>query len=255
MPLEILTVACLKDNYAYLLHDEASGRTACIDVPEAAPLLAALKARNWRLSDILLTHHHWDHIDGVADLVAATGAEVWGAKADAHRLPNLDHAFDAPSTFDFSGHTVEVIDTPGHTVGHVAFHIPSAGAVFTADSLMAFGCGRLFEGTPEQMWGALSRLAALPDQTLVYSGHEYTQSNARFALTIEPSNPTLVARADEVDKARAENRPTVPVALSLERETNPFLRAHLPQLKASLGMAEAPDAAVFAHIRARKDAF
>ena len=181
---EIVTVACLTDNYAYLVHDPASGATAVFDVPEVAPIMAALTARGWQLSDIVITHHHDDHIQGVADLRDATGAKVWGAAADAHRLPPLDHALAEGDRVTIGTLIAHVIDVPGHTIGHVAYHMPAAGAVFTADSLMALGCGRLFEGSAAQMWDSLQKLAALPPDTLVCSGHEYTASNARFAMTI-----------------------------------------------------------------------
>jgi hydroxyacylglutathione hydrolase len=253
MPLELVTVPCLQDNYAFLLHDSASGATACIDVPEAAPVLAALAARGWHLSDIWITHHHGDHIDGVAALVAATGARVTGAVADAHRLPPLDQALRPGDAVALGAASGTVLDVSGHTVGHIAYVLP--GFAFTGDSLMAAGCGRLFEGKPAQMWDSLGRLAVLPDDTLVCSGHEYTASNIRFALTIDPSNPALQARAARVAEARAAGRPTVPSTLAEERATNPFLRAADPAIKASLGMADAPDAAVFAEIRARKDRF
>lgn len=253
MPLELVTVPCLSDNYAFLAHDAASGATACIDVPEAAPILAALRARDWALGDILITHHHPDHIGGVAALVAATGARVTGAAADAHRLPPLDRAVTPGDDLRVGDVVGTVLDVPGHTVGHVAYVFP--GLAFTADSLMAAGCGRLFEGTPAQMWNSLSRLAALPPETLICSGHEYTQSNIRFALTIDPGNPRLTARAETVRLARAAGRATVPSTLAEELATNPFLRAHLPEIKAALGLSGAPDAAVFAEIRARKDRF
>jgi hydroxyacylglutathione hydrolase len=255
MALELITVPCLKDNYAYLIHDAASGQTAVVDVPEAPPILAALTERGWTLSDILITHHHWDHIDGVAELRAATRAAVWGAAADAHRLPPLDHALQEGETFTLGTELGHIIDVPGHTVGHIAVHFPASGLAFTADSLMAGGCGRLFEGTPDQMWASLRKLAALPPETLICSGHEYTTSNLRFAATIEPANDALAARIARVAKARAENRPTVPSRLSGELATNPFLRAGLPHIKAALGMAGATDAASFAEIRARKDRF
>lgn len=255
MPIEIILLPCLKDNYAYLVHQSETGATLCVDVPEAGPILQALAARGWTLSDIYLTHHHWDHIDGVEDLRQATGAKVTGAKADAARLPALDLAVEPEDTPMFGTLPVRVIDVPGHTVGHIAFYIAQAGAVFTGDSLMSFGCGRLFEGTAAQMWGSLTRLAALPTETLVYSGHEYTQSNARFALTIEPENPTLQARVASVNATRDRGEPTIPVELGLELATNPFMRAHLETLKANIGLTGATDEASFAEIRARKDRF
>lgn len=255
MPLELVTLPCLKDNYAYLIHDAATGATAVVDVPEAAPVLAALQARGWTLTDILLTHHHWDHVDGVAALVAATGARVAGAAADAHRLPPLDLALHEGDSLHVGSSTGTVIDVPGHTVGHIAFHFAADGLVFTADSLMAMGCGRLFEGTPAQMWASLLKLAALPPETLVCSGHEYTESNTRFALSLEPLLPALILRAEDIAAARASGLPTVPSTLSDELATNPFLRAATPEMKAAVGLPDAPDAAVFAEIRSRKDKF
>jgi hydroxyacylglutathione hydrolase len=255
MALELVTIPCLTDNYAYLVHDAASGQTACVDVPDAAPILSVLKARGWTLSDILITHHHDDHIQGVEALRAATGARVIGAAADAHRLPRLDLSLTEASRLAINGHEVRVIDVPGHTLGHIAFHIPSADLAFTADSLMSGGCGRLFEGTPGQMLQSLHKLAALAPETLICSGHEYTVSNLRFALTLEPGNDKLISRIAEVTARRAQGTPTVPVPLRTELDTNPFLRARLPALKAAVGLPDADDATVFAEIRARKDKF
>lgn len=253
MPLEIVTVPCLSDNYAYLLHDGASGATALVDAPEAGPVAAELARRGWRLSDILITHHHDDHVAGVEALRA--GARVIGAAADAHRLPPLDLAVVPGERIAVCGEAVEVIDATGHTVGHVAYHFPATGAVMTGDSLMALGCGRLFEGTAAQMWATLTRLAALPPATLVCSGHEYAAANGRFAATVDAANPALEARRQAIDALRADNRPTVPVALAVELQTNPYLRAADPAMKAALGMEGAADAAVFAELRSRKDRF
>ena len=255
MPLELVTIPCLTDNYAYLIHDPETGETALVDVPEAAPILAALSDRGWTLTDIWLTHHHADHIQGVPALRAATTARITGAAADAHRLPPLDRALPDEASFTLGTHTVHAFPVPGHTVGHIAFHIPSAALAFTGDSLMSAGCGRLFEGTPAQMHASLQRLASLPPETLICSGHEYTAANIRFALTLEPANAALISRSNRVSVARGEDRPTVPVALSEELETNPFLRAHLPDLKAALGQPNASDIAAFTEIRARKDRF
>lgn len=255
MPLEIVTLPCLSDNYAFLLHDAATGATAVVDVPDPAPIQEELARRGWRLSDILITHHHWDHIDGVAPLVAATGARTWGNAADAGRLPPLDHAVHPGEAVTIGSESGTVIEVSGHTVGHIAFHFPDSHAVFTADSLMALGCGRLFEGTPEMMHASLARLAALPPETLVCSGHEYTAANAKFARTIDPDNPALISRSEAIDAARAEGRPTVPSTLREELDTNPFLRAHDAKIRAQLGMETADDVAVFAEIRARKDSF
>src|SRR6056297_3436522 len=252
---QIVTIPCLSDNYAYLLHDEGSGATAVIDVPDAAPIQAELAARGWTLSDILITHHHGDHVDGVEALRAATGAKVWGGAADAARLPALDVALAEGDTVQVGGLSGQVLDVSGHTVGHIAYHFPEAGAVFTADSLMALGCGRLFEGTPAQMWDSLQKLAALPPETLVCSGHEYTASNARFAVTIEPENSALRSRADAIDAARATGLPTVPSTLAEELATNPLLRASEAAIAAHLGMAGAAPVDVFAKIRSLKDQF
>jgi hydroxyacylglutathione hydrolase len=255
MPLEIVTIPCLQDNYAYLLHDPATGQTAVVDVPDHEPVLAALAMRDWALSQILVTHHHPDHIEGIPAVVAATGARVTGAAADAHRLPPLDTEVQEGDRVAVGGEEGTVIDVSGHTVGHIAFHFPGSSAVFTADSLMAAGCGRVFEGTMPQMWESLSKLAALPPGTMVFSGHEYTTGNIRFALTIEPGNAALQARAAAVAEARANGRPTVPVLLSEELATNPFLRVPLPEVKAALGLPGATDAEAFAEIRGRKDRF
>jgi len=255
MPLEILTIPCLDDNYAYIAHDTDTGQTAVVDVPDAQPILTALHDKGWTLSHVLLTHHHWDHVGGLGALLAAAPAQVVGAAADAHRLPPLDIAVTGGDTLSIGTQAGHVMDVSGHTVGHIAFHFPQSAAVFTADSLMALGCGRLFEGTPAQMWDSLSKLAALPSGTTVYSGHEYTQSNARFALTVDPGNPALISRSKAIDAARAMGRPTVPSSLSEELATNPFLRAGDADIRAHLGMEGASDTDVFAEIRARKDRF
>lgn len=255
MALELVTIPCLADNYAYLIHDAASGATGVVDVPDAAPILAALQARGWQLSDILITHHHDDHIRGVAGLRAATGARVWGAAADARRLPPLDVALAEGDAVLIGTQQGRVIGVSGHTIGHIAFHFPQSALAFTADSLMALGCGRLFEGSADLMWQSLGKLAALPPETLICSGHEYAAANARFALTLDPGNPALISRHAEITRLRAAGQPTVPSRLADELATNPFLRASDPVLKAAVGLAGAPDAAVFAEIRARKDRF
>ncbi|MFN4191693.1 MAG: hydroxyacylglutathione hydrolase, partial [Tabrizicola sp.] len=194
MPLQLVTIPCLADNYAYLIHDPDSAQTALVDAPEPGPVLAALDAQQWRLTHILITHHHDDHIQAVEPLRARTGARVLGAGADAHRLPRLDVALDDQSSFRIGPELARVITVPGHTLGHIAFHFPESRLAFTADSLMAGGCGRLFEGTARQMHQSLARLAALPPDTLICSGHEYTATNLRFALTLEPDNPALISR-------------------------------------------------------------
>lgn len=238
---ELVTIPCLDDNFAYLVH--RNGKTLLIDAPEAAPILAALEQRGWGLDHILITHHHGDHIQAVPEIVAATGARVAGNQADAARLPPLDDPFLPGDRPVFGGVKVEVIDAPGHTIGHVAFHMPEAGLVFTADSLMAMGCGRLFEGSAEQMWGTLGRLAALPDETLVCSGHNYLTGNGNFAASVEPGNTAI--------RQRMEDAIASPASLALEKATNPFLR--VPFLREALDMKDAPDVEVFARLRKMKD--
>ena len=253
MPLEIVTIPCLSDNYAYLI--KGPDGVCLIDAPEAGPIIEALESRGWGLDVIMITHHHHDHIGGVQELRNRYGCKVMGPKAEEAKLPPLDMALEE----GMNGGTDEAYTVPmmvpGHTLGHMAFYFPNADVVFTADSLMALGCGRVFEGTPEMMWDSLSKLAALPPETRIYSGHEYTMSNAKFALSIEPDNAKLKSRYEAVAEARTEGRPTVPSVLSEELETNPFLRANLPEVKTALGMQGAPDASVFAEIRKRKDNF
>lgn len=255
MALEIVIIPCRRDNYAYLLRDGAGRQVGLIDAPEAAPIEAALEERGWDLNMILITHHHEDHVAAVDVLRERFGATVIGAAADAHRLPALDIALEDGDTIPLGVSMAEVIAVPGHTLGHIAYYFAGAHALFSADSLMVMGCGRLFEGTPDQMWTSLSRLAALPAETRVFSGHEYAESNMRFALSLEPENPALQGRAVEIVRLRREGMPTVPAALGLEAATNPFLRASDPALKARLGIPNLPDAQVFAEIRRRKDAY
>jgi hydroxyacylglutathione hydrolase len=259
---ELVTLPVLKDNYAFLLRDEASKSTALVDIPDHMPILAELDKRDWALTDIWITHHHWDHIDGLAPLLEGCKSRGWtprvvAARADMHRLPAdlITYQTQDGDSFMFGDIPVHVIDVPGHTVGHIAFHLPNINTLFTADSLMALGCGRLFEGTPAQMWDSLKTLRALPPKTTVCSGHEYTQSNAAFAITVDPDNTALKARINDITQARAQNMPTVPSTLQLEIDTNPFMRADDPALKAALGMPAASDLEVFTEIRARKDRF
>jgi hydroxyacylglutathione hydrolase len=255
MPLEIVTVPCLSDNYAYLIRDEATGTVGLVDAPEPGPIETALRGKGWTLDLILITHHHADHIDGVDALRTAFGAKVVGAAADSKRLPALDRALAPGDTVAVGDSVAEVFDVPGHTVGHIAYWFREDRALFSADSLMVMGCGRLFEGTPDQMWSTLTTLAALPDDTMVYSGHEYAEGNVRFALSVDADNPDLQERAKAIAAMRQMGGATVPARLDLERRTNPFLRATNPDFKARLGLEELPDAQVFAEIRRRKDAF
>ena len=255
MTLTLTTVACLSDNYAFIIGNPATKEAAVIDVPEAAPINAALLAGGWRLTTVLLTHHHWDHIDGLDGLANRVDLHIIGAAADAHRLPPLNTAVAEGDTIRVCGEDAQILDVSGHTVGHIAFHFAKSGFVFTAVSLMALGCGRLFEGTPEQMWGSMQKLRALPPETIICSGHEYTATNAAFALTLEPDNANLRSRVEAIKAARINGEPTVPSTLALEQQTNPFLRADVPALKHAIGMDTADSTSVFTQIRAHKDRF
>ena len=252
--LEIVTIPCLSDNYAYLLRD-ATGATAVVDAPEAGPIEAALDDRGWGLDWIWLTHHHGDHVGGVARLVERYGAQVLGCRADAGRLPKLDKTVADGETARLGDSRAVVIDVSGHTVNHIAFHFPEAQAVFTGDSLFVLGCGRVFEGTHAMMWGSLSKLARLDPATTVWCGHEYTLANLKFARATEPDNPALAEQGAEIEAARAEGRPTVPSTIGRELAANPFLRATNPALQAAVGLRGGDPASVFAEVRRKKDAF
>jgi hydroxyacylglutathione hydrolase len=253
--LEIELVPCLKDNYAYLLRDGASGTVAAVDPSEAAPVLAALAHRAWPLAYVLNTHHHWDHTGGNLELKAKTGASVVGPAADRERIPGIDIALADGASWSLGQAEARILFIPGHTRGHIAYHFPESKAVFCGDTLFALGCGRMFEGTAPQMWTSLSKLRNLPADTRVYCGHEYTQANARFALTVEPRNAKLRTRASAVDAARAKHLPTVPSTMGEERDTNPFLRADQPGFADEVGLIGADPVTVFAEVRRRKDNF
>jgi hydroxyacylglutathione hydrolase len=251
MTVEIAVVPCLKDNYAYLV--KAGGSCAVVDPSEPGPVTAALAARGWRLSHILNTHHHLDHTGGNLVLKQATGAMVVGPGKDAGRIPGIDIGVEETSGWEFDGRKVQVLEVPAHTKGAITFVID--GNAFTGDTLFAMGCGRLFEGDPAMMWTSLSKLMRLPDATKIWCGHEYTENNGRFALTLEPGNPALQARMKEVRAARAKGEPTMPSDMGLEKATNPFLRVQSPEIRKSLGMEKAGEVAVFGEIRRRKDSF
>ncbi len=253
--LQIEQIPCLSDNYVYLVHEPAQGLTAVVDPAETAPVLAALAAHGWRLTHILNTHHHYDHVGGNLELKAATGCRIVGPRADRERIPGIDEEVADGDTYAFGARTAKVFDVPGHTRGHIAYWFGEDAALFCGDTLFALGCGRLFEGTPVQMWDSLSKLRALPGDTRVYCAHEYTQSNGRFALSVEPGNAALVARMQEVDRRRAANEPTVPSRLAEELATNPFLRPDSAEIQRAVGLVGAPLAEVFGATRARKDTF
>ncbi len=248
---QIEIVPCLSDNYAYLV--KSGDQCAIVDPSEAAPVRAALARTGWKLTHILNTHHHLDHCGGNLDLKQETGAKIVGPGKDAARIPGLDIGVDESTGWEFDGRKVRVLEVPAHTKGAITFVID--GNAFTGDTLFTLGCGRLFEGDPQMMWTSLSKLMTLPDDTKVWCGHEYTQSNGRFALTLEPGNGDLKARMDDVNAARAASKPTVPSTLGLEKKTNPFLRPDSAEIRKSLGMEQAGDVAVFGEIRARKDKF
>lgn len=253
--LDIRLVPLLRDNYGYLIREPESGLVGIVDPSEAGPVLDMAESLDWKITHILNTHHHPDHTGGNREIKRATGATVVGPKPDESRIPDIDVALDDGDTYDFGKARAEVIFVPGHTRGHIAFYFPDSKAVFSGDTLFLMGCGRLFEGSPEQMWRSLSRLRELPEDTRVYCGHEYTQANARFALSVEPENKALQERARRVDDLRAERKPTVPGIMADERATNPFLRADEPALAEAIGMSREDPVKVFAEVRQRKDNF
>ena len=254
MALQVHQFVCLSDNFGVLVHDPETGATAAIDAPDGAPVLAALAEKGWTLTDIFLTHHHPDHIQGVPALKEKfPKARIVGAKGDAHRLPALDQAVVEGDEVALGNTHARVIETPGHTMGHIAYHFADDDLLFAGDTLFALGCGRVFEGTMPVMYHSLMKLAALPEETQIYCGHEYTQSNARFALTVDPQNTLLTDRAAKIDALRAAGKSTVPTTLALELATNPFLRAEDPGVQAAVGMAGHDPVQVFAELRERKN--
>lgn len=255
MGLIVDVFAARSDNFGYLVHDQASGRTAAIDAPEAGPIREALEQRGWTLTDIFITHHHIDHVEAIAELKSAFGTRVVGPRDEADKIEGLDELVGDGDTLELGESRFAVMATPGHTLGHVVFYDADGGHLFSADALFSLGVGRMFEGTPGPMWEGLKRLRELPDETLVYCGHEYTQSNAKFALSIDPDNEALKARAAEVESLRAAGRPTIPFNLGEDKKANPFLRADAPELAKHYGLEGADPAEVFAAIRKGKDNF
>lgn len=253
--LEIHQFPCLNDNYGYLVHEPSSGNTAAIDTPEVKPILAALAERGWTLTHILNTHHHFDHAGGNAELKEKTGCTVIGPKGEKDKIPGIDRPVGEGDIVELGAARARVIEVPGHTSGHIAYSFDEEHIAFVGDTLFALGCGRLFEGTPQQMWTSLGKLMTLPDDTIVYCAHEYTQANARFALSVEPQNAALVARAKEIDEKRSRGEWTVPTTIGLEKKTNPFLRAASIDLRRTIGLEAAKDVDVFAETRKRKDNF
>jgi hydroxyacylglutathione hydrolase len=244
---------CLTDNYGVLLHDQESGATAAIDAPEAAPVEAALKASGWRLTDILVTHHHADHTGGIAELKQRHRCRVVAPHGEAARIPLVDATVREDDEVRVGSLKGRVLETPGHTAGHISYFFPADKLAFVGDTLFSIGCGRVIEGTPEMMWQSLLKLRGLPDDARIYCGHEYTKANVRFAKTIEPANAALNAREREVDRLLAAGEPTVPSTIGAEKAANPFLRADVPEVAKSVGLAGSPAWKVFAEIRERKN--
>ncbi|MGJ0516096.1 MAG: hydroxyacylglutathione hydrolase [Methylomicrobium sp.] len=253
--LEIVQIPVLADNYIYLVHDPVSQDTAAVDPAEAQPVLDILASKGWKLSYILNTHHHWDHVGGNLELQQQTGCRVIAPAADRHRIPGIDQSVSEGDKIALGRHVGRVMFTPGHTLGHIVYHFAEDGLLFCGDTLFVMGCGRLFEGTAEQMWDSLQRLKALPADTRFYCTHEYTQNNGRFALTLEPDNPVLIEKMQRVAELRAHNRPTVPSTIGEELATNPFFREDSPSIRKSIGLMEAAPVQIFAEIRRLKDRF
>jgi hydroxyacylglutathione hydrolase len=255
MPAETKLFLCLKDNYGVLIHDSATGATAAIDAPEAAPVEAALKATGWKLSDILVTHHHGDHTGGIAELKGKYRCRVVAPHAEAGKIPLVDETVREGSKVSVGNLSANVIETPGHTAGHITYWFEQDRLAFAGDTLFSVGCGRVIEGTPEMMWDSLRKLRDLPGDTRVYCGHEYTLANIKFAQTIEPGNAALSARAAQAQKQIAAGQPTIPTTIGEEKAANVFLRADVPAVAAAIGMSGQPAAQVFAEVRARKNKF
>ena len=255
MSFELLTVPCLSDNYAFLAHDDDSKLTLLVDAPEADPILAILQEKQWSLSHVLLTHHHWDHVDGLPQLLEFHSPQIIGSAADLKRLPPLHLPVTENDKIQIGGNEGTVFDTPGHTIGHISVYFEASKLLFSADTLMALGCGRLFEGTAGQMWRSLQKLSKLPDDTLVCSGHEYTEKNADFAITIDPKNQELIDRVQFTKEIRSKGLPTVPSRMGEEKKTNPFLRPWNKNIRTQIDMLDATDEEVFGKIRGLKDAY
>jgi hydroxyacylglutathione hydrolase len=255
MPAEVRLFRCLKDNYGVLLHDSETGATASIDAPEATPVEAALRETGWRLSDILVTHHHADHTDGIRALKEKYKCRVTAPAGEAAKIPSVDDTLREGDTVKLGNLSANVIETPGHTLGHIAYWFRADRLAFVGDTLFSIGCGRVIEGTPAQMWDSLKKLRDLPEDTQFYCGHEYTLANIKFALSVDKDNPVLAAREAQALRQIDEGQPTIPVTIGDEKLANPFLRADVPDLAADIGMAGKPAAEVFAEIRTRKNRF
>ncbi|QSB02248.1 hydroxyacylglutathione hydrolase [Methylomonas sp. EFPC1] len=253
--LEILQIPVLQDNYIYLLQDTYSGLTAVIDPAVADPVIDVLVEKSWQLDYIFNTHHHSDHIGANLQLKQQTGCKIVGSAADQARIPGIDILLGDGDLVKLGNQCFQVIDTPGHTVGHIVYYSADSQALFCGDTLFSLGCGRLFEGSAEQMWHSLEKLKALPAETRIYCAHEYTAANGLFALSVDPDNPQLRQRIDQVAELRQQNRPTLPSTIGLELATNPFFRAHDLGIRSNIGMTDQSDLAVFRQLRLLKDQF
>jgi len=253
MAAEIRLFTCLSDNFGYLIHDPATGATASVDAPEAGPIVKALEREGWKLSDILVTHHHHDHVGGIAELKQKYNCRVVAPHDKKTAIANVDQRVANGDVVKVGGLLARVLETPGHTLDHISYVFDSEKTVFAADTLFSIGCGRVFEGNYPMMWDSLLKLRALPDDFKLYCGHEYTASNVKFALTVDPDNPALKARAEQVTKLRAANQPTVPTLMGEEKKANVFLRADEPSVAANLHMKGASAAEVFGELRERKN--
>lgn len=251
--LEIHQFHCLSDNYGVLIRDPQANLVASIDAPTADAVKAALSETGWTLTHILTTHHHGDHTAGNVALKEATGCTIIGPKPEAQKIPGIDQAVGEGETFKWGNFDVHVQETPGHTAGHIIYHLPKASVAFVGDTLFAMGCGRVNEGSMQQMYESVQKVAHLPRDTFLYCGHEYTVANADFALTVEPGNAALQERAKEVKALRAAGKPTLPTRVDIELETNPFIRASSPEIRATVGLQSAEDWQVFAEVRERKN--
>ena len=248
--MEIVILPCLQSNYGYLVHNSEQGLTAAVDTPSAEVVLDALEERGWKLDYILNTHHHWDHTNGNLELKQRTGCTVYSPTAD---IPGVDHVLTDGSQFALGTEVATVMTTPGHTMDHIVYVF--ADTLFAGDTLFSMGCGRLFEGSPDIMWQSLSRLVQLPESTMMYCAHEYSEDNGRFAMSVEPNNADLKNRVAEVKALRAAGKPSLPVTMGEEKKTNPFLRAGSEEIRVNLGMTDASDVEVFTELRRRKDNF
>ncbi|WP_273757511.1 hydroxyacylglutathione hydrolase [Bartonella sp. AU55XJBT] len=246
---------CREDNFGVLIHDEKSGMTAAIDAPESKAIQYALKRRNWILNIIFVTHHHYDHVEAVAELKKVYNAMVIGPEAERDKIHHLDQTLQPDERLFFGSYTLLALSTPGHTLGALSYYFPEKNLLFAGDTLFSLGCGRLFEGTAAQMLNSLKKLRQLPDETLLYCGHEYTKNNALFALTLDPHNQKLQQRAEEVFSLSSQNAMTLPVTLGQEKATNPFLRWDDQAIRKNLSMKDSTDEEVFSEIRKRKDVF